>query len=127
VRLLSLDGDDARLELGRQLVGEPDRPARAVGERLEPVFLVAVENLVTGLAGDTGVAADLGHRLAIEDTGEKAQAFVHNRTLFPRHPHPPQKSGKCNPCVRYELSPMSRAAHGARFGRRLRATGRGDR
>jgi len=24
-----------------------------------------------------------------------------------------QKSEKCNPCVRYELSPMSRAAHGS--------------
>jgi hypothetical protein len=31
-------------------------------------------------------------RLAIEDTGEEAQAFVHDRTLFPRHPHPPQKA-----------------------------------
>src|SRR5262249_34217761 len=41
----------------------------------------------------------------------KAKALFHDRTRFPRHPHLPQnKSGKCNPCVRYEVSPMSRVA-----------------
>jgi hypothetical protein len=49
VLLLALDGDDACLELGRQLIGEPDRPARAVGERFEAVLLVAVEDLVSSL------------------------------------------------------------------------------
>src|SRR5215213_9100776 len=36
-----------------------------------------------------------------------------HRTLLPRHPHLPLlgKSRRCNPCVRYELSPLSRAAH----------------
>src|SRR5262249_23332003 len=111
IGLLVLDGDDARFDLGRQLIGESHRSARAVGDSLKPVLFVAVEDLVPGFTGDSEVAADLGHSLAIQETGDKSQAFVHNRTLFPRNPHPPAKSGKCNPCVRYELSPMSRAAH----------------
>ena len=50
--------------------------------------------------------------LALQQPGDKAKAFFHHRTRFPRHPHlPPAKSEKCNPCVRYEMSPMSRAAH----------------
>jgi hypothetical protein len=55
--------------------------------------------------------ADLGHRFPIRKPGDKAHALFHYRTRFPRHPHLPQnRSGKCNPCVRYVLSPMSRAA-----------------
>src|SRR5690606_36677285 len=37
--------------------------------------------------------------------------FLHNRTLSPRHQHLRPKSQKCYPCVRYETSPMSQAAH----------------
>ncbi|MGQ0444496.1 MAG: hypothetical protein ACT4O2_05050, partial [Beijerinckiaceae bacterium] len=42
-----------------------------------------------------------------------AKAFFHGRTFSPRHPHLLLASAtkKCNPCVRYEMSPMSRAAH----------------
>src|SRR5215467_2125837 len=108
---LALDGDDARLELRRQLIGEPHRPSRSVAESLKPVLFVPVEDLVSGFAGNAEVPAHLGHRFAVQEAGDKSQAFVHHRTLFPRHPHPPQKSGKCNPCVRYGMSPMSRAAH----------------
>jgi hypothetical protein len=44
------------------------------------------------------------------------QALLHHRTRFPRHQHlPPTKGEKCYPCVRYEVSPMSRAAHPRQF------------
>src|SRR5262249_50019412 len=109
--LLALDGDDARLELGWQLIGEPHRPPRPVAESLKSVLFVPTEDLVSGFAGNAEVPAHLGHRFAVQETGDKSQAFVHDRTLFPRHPHSPQKSGKCNPCVRYGMSPMSRVAH----------------
>src|SRR5215468_1253730 len=107
---LTLDGDDARLELGWQLIGEPHRPPRPVAESLKSVLFVPTEDLVSGFAGNPEVPAHLGHRFAVQETGDKSQAFVHDRTLFPRHPHSPQKSGKCNPCVRYGMSPMSRVA-----------------
>jgi hypothetical protein len=108
VRLLTLQPDDQGLELLRQLVGIAHRPPGAVAQRFKAVLLVAIENLVPGLAGDTELPADLGHSLPIQKPGDKAQAFFHHRTRFPRHPHLPQnKSGKCNPCVRYVLSPMS--------------------
>src|ERR1700752_3743834 len=98
-------------------------PTGAVAQRLEPMLLVAVENLVAGLAGYAELPADLGHGFPIQKPGDKTKPSFHHRTRFPRHPHLPQnKSGKCNPCVRYEVSPMSRAAHitrsPSRFNRR---------
>src|SRR6516225_2824314 len=61
--------------------------------------------------GKVAVGHYLGHGFPIQKPGDKAKALFHYRTRFPRHPHLPQnKSGKCNPCVRYVLSPMSRAA-----------------
>jgi Acetyltransferase (GNAT) domain len=37
--------------------------------------------------------------------------MIHDRTLLPGHSLPPKKRRKCNPCVRYVLSPMCRVAH----------------
>src|ERR1700730_10807354 len=112
VRLLALQPDDQGLELLRELVGVTYRPPGAVAQRLEPVLLVAIENLVAGLAGNAELPADLGHGFPIQKPGDKTKALFHYRTRFPRHLHLPQnKNGKCNPCVRYVLSPMSRAAH----------------
>ena len=111
VRLLGLEPDNQALELLRQLVGIAHRPPRAVAQRRQPVLPVAIENLVAGLAGYAEFPADVRHGLPVQQAGDKAKAFFHNRTRFPRHPHLPlAKSEKCNPCVRYELSPMSRAA-----------------
>src|SRR6185295_5552248 len=58
----------------------------------------------------------LGHGLALQQPGNETQAFFHDRTLLPGHCHLPPgppvvAGGKCYPCVRYVLSPMSRAAH----------------
>ena len=52
VRLVALEGDDQAFDLGRELVGVAHRPAGAVGKGLQAVRLVAVEDLVSGLAGD---------------------------------------------------------------------------
>ncbi len=46
MRLLALAGDDELLDLRRQLVGVSHRPARAIGQRLEPMLLVPIEDLV---------------------------------------------------------------------------------
>ena len=57
VRLLALEPDDQALDLRRQLVGVAHRPPRAVAQCLQAVFLVAVEDLVAGLARDPELPA----------------------------------------------------------------------
>jgi hypothetical protein len=57
--LVALGRDNQALDLPRQLVGVANRPARAVGQGLETVFLVALEDLVAGLARNTERATDL--------------------------------------------------------------------
>src|ERR1700758_3752714 len=110
--LLSLELDNQGLDLSRQLVGIAYRAFGAVTQRLKPVLLVTVKDLVAGLARNAELPAHIRHRLPIQETSDKAQTLFHHRTRFPRHRHLPRnKSGKCNPCVRYVLSPMSRAAH----------------
>ena len=47
--LLPLDRDDQGFELGCQLVGIAHRPPAAVGQRLEPLLLVPIEDFVAGL------------------------------------------------------------------------------
>src|SRR5712671_4374197 len=111
VRLLSLQPDNQSLDRLRQLVGVAHRPARPIAQGHQPVLLVTVENLVAGLTRYAEIPADVRHRLAIQQAGYKAKALFHHRTRFPRHPHlPPAKGEKCYPCVRYGMSPMSRAA-----------------
>src|SRR5579862_7305369 len=111
--LVALEADDQALDLLRQLVGVSHRPPRAVAQGLEPVLLVAVEDLVPGLPRDPELAADLRHRLAVQQPRDEPQTLVHHRTLLPGHRHlpPGMPGGRCHPCVRYDLSPMSRAAH----------------
>jgi hypothetical protein len=41
----------------------------------------------------------------------KLQSFIHYRTLLPRHKSLPVTGRKCHPCVRYNVLPMSQAAH----------------
>src|SRR5439155_22562855 len=105
----ALGRDDQALDLSRQLVGVAIRPARTVGEGLETVFLIALEDLVAGLARNAERTTDLAHRFAVQQLSDKPQALVHHRTLLPRHPRLPRKGERCYPCVRYDLSPMSRA------------------
>ena len=51
-------------------------------------------------------------RVASRYAGHKANTFIHDRTLLPRHHSP--KGKECHPCARYKLSPMCRAAHQSR-------------
>jgi hypothetical protein len=66
------------------------------GRSLEPVLLVALEDVVAGRPRDAELAADIRHRLPIQDTGYEPQALVHDLILFPRHSTPP-KGGKVSP------------------------------
>src|SRR3990172_11047848 len=110
MRLVALQADDRGFQLRRQLVGIAHRPTRPVGQGLQPVLLVTIEDLVAGLARDAELTAHMAHLLAFQQARHETQAFVHNRTLFPRHPHLPQAIAwaRCYPCVRYKTSPMSR-------------------
>src|SRR5215472_17386481 len=113
VGLVLLGPDDRGLNLARQLIGIADRPPGAVRQSLEPVLLVAPEDLVSGLPGDAELPAHLAHRLAFQEPGHETQALVYDRTLFPRHRHPPPAGagGGCYPCVRNKTSPTSRVGH----------------
>jgi hypothetical protein len=111
VRLVALALNDQALHLPGQLVGVAHRPPRAIGKRLEPFMLVAIEDLVAGLAGNPELPAHLAHALSLEKPSHKPKTFLHHRTLSPRHQHLPPQCEKCYPCVRYVLSPISQAAH----------------
>src|SRR5205823_12999866 len=103
--------DDEALDLLRELVGIAHRSTRSIGEGFEAMLLVAVENLVAGFTRYAELPTDVRHCLPVQHTGYEAQALFHHRTRFPRHQHLPPKGEKCYPCVRYEVSPMSQAAH----------------
>jgi hypothetical protein len=113
IRLVTLEGNDQALDLQRQLVGITHRPPRAIVESLTAMLPVAVENLVAGLARYAEISAHIRHRFPIQQPRDNAKALFHHRTLFPRHPHLPpcKRSEKCYPCVRYDVAPMSQAAH----------------
>jgi hypothetical protein len=89
MRLVALEGQDEAFDLLRELVGIAHRPPRPVVQSLDAVFLVAVEDFVTGLTRDAERTADLRHWLAIQKLCDKPQALVHDRTLLPRHSHLP--------------------------------------
>src|SRR5579864_8107654 len=113
---LALEPDNEGLDLGWQLVGIAHRTARAVRKGFKPAILVPLEDLVAGLAGDTKLPADVGHRFALEQLRHESQALVHHRTLLPRHRHLPSRDGKCYPCVRYAcnlcVGPLMRVSTG---------------
>jgi len=72
MRLVALEIDDQPLDLVGQLVGIAHRAARAIAQRIEPLVLVAIEDLVAGLAGNAELAAHRAHALALQKTGDKA-------------------------------------------------------
>ena len=75
-QLLDLKGEPVRLSIG---------PSTAIGQALEPAILIALEDLVAGLARDIELPAQRCHLLAIEQTRHKSKPFVHFVTLLPRH------------------------------------------
>jgi hypothetical protein len=125
VRLVALEGDDQALDLVRRLVGIAYRPAGAVAQSGEPVILVAVKDLVPGLARDPELPAHIRHGLAVQKTRDEAKALVHHRTLFPRHRHVPlQLQGDVLPiCPAQTVTCVSGRSqkHSAIFGSRREA------
>src|SRR5690348_3063099 len=85
----------------------------AIGQPLNSAFLITIKDLVTSFTGDAKLPAKCRHAFASEPPSHKLQSLIHHRTLLPRHSLPPQKGKKCNPCVRYNLLPMCRVAHGS--------------
>src|SRR5882724_5529981 len=47
----------------------------------------------------------------LQPASHELQPFIHHRTLLPRHHSLPKNRRKCYPCVRYDVLPMSQAAH----------------
>ena len=76
---------DQLLDLERPLVDLPVGPSRAIGQSFQAAILVAAEDLVAGLSGNTELTAQPGHLLTIEQTGNKSETFFHFMTLLPRH------------------------------------------
>src|SRR6201997_658897 len=87
MRLFPFEGDNQALDLLGQLVGITHWSPRAIAESLTTMLPVAVENLVAGFTRYPELPAHIRHRLPIQQPGDKAKAFFHHRTLFPRHPH----------------------------------------
>ena len=122
--VLALHIQDEVLHLEGKLIAVAIGATASVGQTLKATMLVAVEDLVAGLAGDPELSAELGHGLAIEAASNELQSFVHHRTLLPRHHSLPIEERKCYPCVRYVLSPMCQAAQPAQTLREFAASPR---
>ena len=106
-RVLAPQSHNQRFDLNRQLVGLPIGSPATVGQPYGAEVLVALEELVAGLARDLELTAQDRHLFATEETGHKPDAFVHLGTLLPRH-FALRKVQKCYPCVRNDLLPISR-------------------
>ena len=110
-RILLLEADDLRLNDPRQLIGVPQRAATAIGQALEPAVLIAIEDLVAGLARDPELATEHRHLLAVEQAGDKPETLILHVTLLPRHA--PPRGQKCHPCARNMVLPISQEGHKA--------------
>src|SRR5262249_13643488 len=91
-RLVVLEAHDLRLALEGQLVGLAGGAAGAVGEPVKTDLVVTADDLVAGLARDAELAAQAGHLLSLEQTGDEFEPFVHGITLLPGHFALPAKS-----------------------------------
>ena len=89
--MLTLELDDQLLDLEGQLVGLPVGPTTAIGQPFEAA-VVALEDLVAGLARDIELAAQRRHLLPVQQPGHKPQPFVHLATLLPGHFALPQSA-----------------------------------
>ena len=61
--VLTLDVQNIVFYLEGKLVGVAKGTPASIGQSLHPAFLVAVEDFVAGLAGDTKLPAKISHRL----------------------------------------------------------------
>src|SRR6202035_2644338 len=106
--VLMLYVQDEIFDLERKSVGVAIRTSASVREPLHAAFLVTIEDLIAGLAGDAKLPAKFRHRLA----GEPQTAVFHPLPNTPsKAALPPLYGEKCHLCVRYNVLPMSQAAH----------------
>src|ERR1700685_1921985 len=97
VWFLTLGRYDGRFDLLGQLVCISLGAPGTIREPLQSAFLIAVDDLVAGFAGNLKLAAQRGHALAVLEPNHESYALVHNRTFLPWHPTRPPTGKKCNP------------------------------
>src|ERR1700738_239971 len=85
VGLLPFEVQDGGLHLLGQLVAVTPGSARTVGQSFQTGFFVAVKNLIDGLARDNELSTKSRNFLPAKQASHKANTFIHNRTLLPRH------------------------------------------
>src|SRR5215472_18213365 len=83
--MLTPNIQDVVLDLKRKLVSVTIGTSASVGEPVNPAFLVAIEDLVAGLARNPELPAQFRHGFTREPPSHKLQSLIHNRTLLPRH------------------------------------------
>src|ERR1700719_965221 len=88
VRFLALGRYDGRFDLLGQLVGVSEGAPGPIRESLQSAFLISLEDLVAGFAGDLKLAAQSSHALAVFVPNHESYTCVHNRTFLPWHPTP---------------------------------------
>jgi hypothetical protein len=93
--ILPLQTHDRRLNGCWEPIRLPVRAVAPIAEGLNPAVLVAVEDLVAGLARNPELGAQRRHFLALEQAGDKPESLVHDVTLLPRHA--PSCGGKVSP------------------------------
>jgi hypothetical protein len=84
--MLTLHVQDVVLHLKGELVGIAIGTSASVGEPVNAAFLIAIEDLVAGLARDPELSAQIRHGFARESASYELNSLIHNRTLLPRHP-----------------------------------------
>src|SRR4029434_10459720 len=84
--VLALHVQNVVLYLKRKLVGVAIRTPAPIGESVNATFLIAIEDLVTGLTGDPKLSAKFRHRLAGQPAGDKLHPLLPYRTPPPTHP-----------------------------------------
>src|SRR5262249_60352492 len=62
------------------------RPTIPVAQSFQTAFFIAFQNLISGLPRYAELPAQRSHAFPVFETDHKANPFVHNRTLLPRHP-----------------------------------------
>jgi hypothetical protein len=85
VGFLLFEVQDGSLDLLRQLVTVAPGPTRTVRQSFQTGFLIAVKDLRAGLARDRELSTQSRHFLPVQQARHKANTFIHNRTLLPRH------------------------------------------
>ncbi len=83
VRVFFFEVHDQLLDLHRQLVGMPVGPAGSIGQTIDATVLVAVIDLVAGLACNAKLTGQPGHFLAIESLNSVIRKAIKKRKLFP--------------------------------------------